>query len=202
MMKISQLDPATLTDEQLTKLLYGYKKDDGKSGDCIFVPGSSRAVEYRVPKAVDLYKQGRARKLLFSGGVSWDETKTPEAVLMKAKALSLGIAAKDILVEDRSLHTKENVLASLLVLDRAIDLHRIKRLLLVTASYHMPRVYLMMRTYMPSWIEYSLCPVDDYTTTAENWHLSPFGRKRVETEARKLISYVQQGIIKEYPLIW
>lgn len=194
-MRLSQIQPNQLTDEQITKLLYHSTSDDEKAGDCIFVPGSSKAVEYKVPKAIQLYRDGRASKLLFSGGVSWDASQKPEAVMMRERALQLGISAKDILTEEQSLHTKENVLASLLVLDRAFDLHHLHHLIIVTSSIHSLRVWLTMRTYMPSWITYSLAPVDDRSTKEENWFVSPHSRKRVEAEVHKLVHYAQIGAI-------
>lgn len=190
-MNISQLDSEKLTESQMTNLLFAGIKDDNKKGDCIFVVGSSMAVQYRLPKAVELYKQGRASKILFSGGVKWDASDLPEALLLKKEAISLGIPEKDILIEDQSLNTLENVLASLLVLDRAFHLYNIKRLLVVTAPYHMRRLYLTLKTYMPNWIEFTLCPANDGMTGKDNWFLSENGRRRVQTESAKIIHYVK-----------
>jgi DUF218 domain len=194
---ISKLDFNHLSDRQIGDLLYKNITDDKGSGDCIFVLGSSKAAEYRLPKALELYRSGRAGKLLFSGGVVWAPSKLCEAELLKEKALALGIPAADILIEDQSLHTKENVLASLLVLDRQFNLHTIKRILVVTASYHIRRAHLTMKTYMPGWIQYSLCPVDDMHTREGNWQLSEAGRLRASREAEKLIYYVKEGIIRD-----
>jgi uncharacterized SAM-binding protein YcdF (DUF218 family) len=193
--KISQLERDKLTDLQMTELLYKNIEDDYEIGDLIFVPGSSKAVEYRLPKAIQLYNEGRAKKLLFSGGVIWEGTNTTEANLLKQKAIEQGVPEKDILVEEISLHTKENVLASLLIMDREYYLHNIKRVLVVTTIFHMRRFHLTLKTYMPNWIEFSLCPVNDSTTKVDNWFIYPYGRKRVELESSKLIKYVQQGII-------
>lgn len=193
--KISQLNPVELTDLQMTELLYKNLVDDHEIGDLIFVPGSNKAVEYRLPKAVQLYNEGRAKKILFSGGVMWEGTNLTEAHLLKQKAIEQGVTEKDILVEDISLHTKENVLASLLILDRAFNLHHIKRILVVTTTYHMRRLYLTLKTYMPDWIEYSCCPVNDQTTKVDNWYKYSYGRQRVENETSKLIKYVKEGII-------
>ncbi|WP_087973418.1 YdcF family protein [Oceanobacillus rekensis] len=196
-MKISQLQTGKLTDVQMTELLYNNLVDDHQKGDCIFVPGSSQAVLYRLPKAVELYKNGRAKKILFSGGVVWDGNVVSEAELLRSKAIEMGIPDEDILVEKVSLHTKENVLASLLVLDRELGLHNINRLIVVTASIHMRRMYLSLKTFMPPWISFSLCVVDDKTTTRENWLHNSYGRKRVEAEANKLINYVKLGYIMD-----
>lgn len=149
---ISQLQPDKLSDSQLTDLLFKNLEDDNEVGDVIFVPGSSKAVIYRLPKAIQLYNEGRAKKILFSGGVIWEGTNFTEAQLLKQRAIELGIPEEDILTEDLSLHTKENVLASLLILDRAFELHNIKRIIVVTTRYHMRRTLLNLKTFMPNWI--------------------------------------------------
>lgn len=194
-MKISELEAEKLNDLQKTALLYHHLEDDQQLGDCIFVPGSSKAVEYRLPKAIELYKAGRADKMLFSGGAIWDGNSLTEAESLAKEAMSHGVPKEDILIENWSLHTKENVLASMFVLDREFDLHHLRRLIIVTATIHMRRMHLVLQTYMPSWIAYSLCTVDDHTTREDNWFHYPYGRERVERETRKLIDYVKQGIV-------
>lgn len=194
-MRISELDENNLTDELMTRLIYSNISDDMKKGECIFVPGSKSAVQYRLPKAIQLYQQGRAKKILFSGGVIWNNSGLCEALLLKSKAIELGIPDNDILVETLSMHTKENVLASLLVLDRDFQLHKIQRLLIVTTFPHMRRMYLNLKTYMPNWIDYSLCPVDNQTSIEDSWFKHPYMRKRVELESKKIIRYVKQGAI-------
>ncbi|MEC5424820.1 YdcF family protein [Virgibacillus sp. C22-A2] len=197
LLNISQLEAVKLTDLQKTELLFKNLTDDNKHGDCIFVPGSSKAVQYRLPKAIQLYKEGRAKKILFSGGVIWDGSELSESQLLRQEAVEQGIPEEDILIENISLHTKENVLASLIVLDRAFYLHNIKRIIAVTAFIHMRRFHLTLQTYMPNWIEYSLCPVNDQTTREDNWFMNPYGRKRVDRESAKLIKYVKQGVITD-----
>lgn len=197
-MKISELNPGHLTREQMTKLIFDGISDDGQNGDCIFVFGSNKSTKYRVPKAVELYMDARAPKILFSGGMIWEgQHNKPEALVMKEKSIELGVPRKDILTERESKHTKENILASLVVLDRAFTLHRMKRLLVVTSAYHMRRAYLTLRTYMPQWIEYSLCPADDLTTKQDNWWLHAGGTKRITTESKKIIEYVKNGAIED-----
>lgn len=113
----------------MTELLYTNLEDDNKNGDVIFVSGSNKAVEYRLLKAILFNNEGRAKKILISGGVIWENTKLSEADLLKEKAIGKGIPEEDILVENISLHTKENVLAYLLILDREFDLYNIIRAL-------------------------------------------------------------------------
>lgn len=194
-MRISELQPEKLTNHQKTALLYHHIEDDMRSGDCIFVPGSSKAVEYRLPKAIQLYNEGRAGKMLFSGGAIWEENSLTEAELLAEESMRQGVPDKDVLIENKSKHSKENVLASMLILDREYDLHLIRRLIIVTAAIHMRRMHLIMQTYMPSWIAFSLCTVEDRNTKEHNWFDNPHGRERVEKETSKLIDYVKRGII-------
>lgn len=145
-MWLSAIDPGALTRQQLTRLLYGTglpdpvsdarrRRPDEHGGDCIFVFGGPHPE--RVTTAVRLYREGCAPAVLFSGGTKWGQRTEPEAMTMRRHALTMGVPAEAILVEIESNHTKENVLASLLVLDRAIGLHRLRRLLVVSAPYHM-----------------------------------------------------------------
>ncbi|MBW3112300.1 YdcF family protein [Bacillus sp. MCCB 382] len=196
-MYISTMSMERLTHEQMGHLLFSNIEDDHKSGDCIFVVGSSKALQYRLPKAVELYKQGRAGKILFSGGVKWNGSEFTEAEELKAEAVSLGVPEQDILTESLSVHTLENVLASLLVLDREFHLHNIQRLLVVTTSYHMRRLHLTLQTYMPEWISFTLCPAEDDNTNVDNWFQSEIGIKRVRNESAKLIRYVSQGALRD-----
>lgn len=84
-----------------------------RTADCIFVLGSHdiRVADY----AIELYQQGYAPYLLFSGGVvqqnaalgvSWDTT---EAEYFARRALAKGVPAEAILIENRSRHTGENL---------------------------------------------------------------------------------------------
>lgn len=196
-MYISQLDVETLTDQHMQHLLFSEIEDDNKKGDCIFVVGSSKAIEYRLPKAVELYQAGRAGKILFSGGVTWQGNKLPEALALKNKAMTLGVPEEDILIEKNSAHTFENVLASLLVLNRAFHLYKIKRLLVVTNAYHMRRLHLTLKTYMPDWIKFTLCPAEDDSTRQDNWFLSEKGRQRIKEESAKVIKYVKLGALRD-----
>ncbi len=64
-----------------------------------------------VDLAVQIYKEGRAPLIIFSGSLSYKATFTPplnEAQAMKAYAADQGIPAKDMLIEDDSKDTLGN----------------------------------------------------------------------------------------------
>lgn len=82
-----------------------------KKADCILVLGS---YDERVAvRAAELFLQGMAPLLIFSGGLgnfardNWHET---EADHFAKIAKDMGVPEKDILIENRSLNTGENIL--------------------------------------------------------------------------------------------
>ncbi|MBN8201230.1 YdcF family protein [Bacillus sp. NTK034] len=194
-MKISEFNPSHLNEDDISKLLYYGIEDNLQNGDLIFVPGSSKAAKYRLPQAIRLYQEGRASKLLFSGGVKWPGDELTEAEMLMKKAIGYGIPSKDLFIENISLHTKENVLASMLVMDRMCGLENISNIIIVTAPFHMRRLHMTLLTYMPKWIHYSLVCSDDGATGKEQWMQDHYGRKRVLNEAGKIIDYVKKGIL-------
>ena len=100
--------------DSLVQILWNYMLvgHSLRPADCIFVLGSHdiRVAEY----AIDLYKQGFAPYLLFSGGVvhqnaalnvMWERT---EADHFARRALSAGIGTDRIVIENRATNTGEN----------------------------------------------------------------------------------------------
>ena len=187
-MKVSEINKTNLTEEFVDKILYEGLEDSGENADCIMVLGNIKASKYRVPVAVEAYKAGRAPKILMCGGAVRDfaEGSMSEAEHMKRKALELGVPEEDILMESHSLYTVENMLCSLLELERAFGLSRMRKVILVTTNYHMRRSYLMARSYFPDWIEILPCPADDTSTRRDNWRSNESGRKRAMEEALKI----------------
>ena len=72
-----------------------------------------------------------------------------------------------------------------------------RRILVVTTSYHMRRLHLSLQTYMPDWIDYTLCTAEDVNTAKDNWFKTGIGRERVKAECAKLINYVQIGALQD-----
>ena len=197
-MRISEIDPDALNIEQLTKLLFGGIRDDGKSGDCIFVFGGK--TPHRVLKAAQLYKHDRAPYILLSGGSGrWDHPK-PEALWMKEHLLALSIPNDRILLECEAANTTENVIGSMMVLQKKFSLHRLKRLLVVSSPYHMRRCALTLKTYMPNWIEYTLCPDHRPYGQSYNWWKAEKERNQVISEAKALVTYVREGILMDWDI--
>jgi vancomycin permeability regulator SanA len=92
--------------------------------------GLSLVLEDRVRTAADLYRAGRVRKLLMTGDNSRLSYNEPEA--MRRRAIALGVPGADIVLDYAGFRTYDS-------LYRAHDIFGVRRALLVTQSYHLPR---------------------------------------------------------------
>lgn len=114
---------------------------------------------------------------------------------MKRYAIEQGVPEEAVVIETISNHTKENVLASILVLDRALGLHKIKRIIAVSDSGHLRRCLLTLKTYMPSWIDFEMVGTDA-ELPLNWWNIRPI-RERADKEVRSLIDYINEGQLKD-----
>lgn len=111
--RLSQIDASYLTDEQIDNIVYSDIEDDKLPSEYALVFGNSMLVNERVNTFVDVYKKGRIKKAIFMGsanGVSnQNNSIIAEAIKMKELALSLGVNEEDILIDDTSNNTFENI---------------------------------------------------------------------------------------------
>jgi len=99
-------------------------------------PGKSTIERARY--AVGLYRQGYAKKIIFSSGYTF---RYNDAENMKLFALSMGVPEEDILLEQKANSTYENVKFSKLILDK----NGWDTVLLVSSPYNMARASLVFR---------------------------------------------------------
>lgn len=144
----------------------------------------------RYEKAVSLYKQGWASKIIFSGGiVDYEYGSFPyEDVL--PHILIQGVPELDIIHEDKSLNTRE----------QAVEVIKIackngwKRLILVATHEHQYRAYLtFLREVIDAKSNLVLynAPVRNLAWFSDN----PWGRRfdRLEQEFERIDKYSQSG---------
>jgi len=196
-MWVSEIDKDHLTDEIIGRVLFKGIEDTGENADCIIVLGSNKALLYKVPVAVKAYHDGRASKILLSGGIvnGWDKGHAED---MRDKAIELGVKAEEIIIEGESQNTVENMLCSLLALQRTFWLNRVNKVLLVTTTYHMRRSLAIARYLFPDHIKVIPCPADDNNTKRENWMDSGEGRERATSEVFKIINCVNYGLFPDF----
>ena len=123
-----------------------------------------------------------------------------EAERMYEKILELGVPETSLIMENTSQNTIENILCSLLELQRSMWLNKVKSVLLVTTSYHMCRSLHLARYLFPSHISVYPCPADDTTTKRENWMNTTKGTDRAKAEALKIVSWVNNGVFPDFEI--
>ena len=190
-MKLSEIEINKLSREQITKVLFGEEKDNESRGDCVFTYGG-KGIE-RVAKAVELYRQQRAKYILFTGGLKYGKYAYPEATMMRDNALKMNIPEKAILTEEISNNTKENAIASLFVLENKFGIHLLRNLLVVSIPWHYRRGMLCLRTYYPKWINYTWCPANYEEHQPDNWWMYSKSYEYVMKEIANLIKFVREG---------
>lgn len=99
--------------------------------------GEPSAVLYdRVATAADLYHRGKVDKLLMSGDNSVPEYN--EVAAMQRTAITLGVAARDIVLDYAGFRTYDSCY-------RARDVFGLRAMTLVTNGYHLPRALYICR---------------------------------------------------------
>jgi len=112
--------------------------------------------------AIKLYDEGYAPLIIFSGAAQ-DPNSVSNAAAMRKIALSAGVPASAILVEEDSADTYENAQNSA----RIINDNSIKSILLVTSPYHQRRASIEFKRALGNGIK-----VINYSTSDENWRRS------------------------------
>lgn len=91
----------------------------------------------RTNHAVNLYKQGWAPLIIFSGAAQ-DKTGPSNALAMRKIATDAGVPADSILIEEYAETTKQNAIKT----NELLEAHGIRSVILVTSAYHQRRASL------------------------------------------------------------
>jgi uncharacterized SAM-binding protein YcdF (DUF218 family) len=92
----------------------------------------------RINHAIELYRSGKVRKVIFTGGQG-NRNEQTEAAAARAYAMRNGVPENDILIEETSHTTYENVVNA----KQLADAHGLKKVLLVSDPMHMKRAVAM-----------------------------------------------------------
>ena len=120
--------------------------------------------------------------------------RCPEAKPMAEVARAQGVSDSDLLVEDRSSNTFDNVRFSLQLLDGEGLLAELRTILLISAEWHMRRVLLTMKAYFPASVRLVCCPTLE-GCHRDNWFLSDACRSEVLGELSLLEAFRETGAI-------
>jgi len=107
-------------------------------GAAVWSSGVSPVFRERINHGIDLYQKGKVRKLIFTGGQG-NPGEPTESSAARDYALQSGVPAQDILIEEKSHTTYENIQYA----KQVADAHGIKKVLIVSDPLHMKRAVLM-----------------------------------------------------------
>lgn len=201
-MKLSKINDQNLNDKDIATIVYSNIKDNGKASKYGLVFGNSMLIKERVAKAVELYNNKRIQKVIFMGGINGVSNQNnsiiPEADKMKEIAIEAGISENDIILDNTSNNTFENIDNAMSLLKNEID--TIKNITVITSEFHLKRCYAIIKKKYPN-INITLVAAKDGFSDSDNWFLSDSswnsGRSLATYETHLLIKYARENKIED-----
>ena len=142
----------------------------------------------RTNRAIELYKQGWAKKIIFSGAAA-DKSGPSNAQAMKLQAVQQSIPVDDILMDEYSKNTTENAANT----SKIFQSKNINSVLLVTSGYHQRRASLEFKRNAPHVKVYN-APVLSDRNWGMFWWVNPYNWYLAGTESLKIfLFYVAVG---------
>ena len=159
-------------------------------------------IKGRVSTSVDVYKSGIIKKIIFAGGANGvsnqDNSTIPEAIKMKELAMSLGVNKDDILIDDTSNNSFENVENAMKLLPDNIN-----HISIITSEFHLKRCYAILKKNYPN-MSVTMISSKDGFSDRDNWFLSDnswnSGRSLATYEANLLIRYAKENKIYDFDI--
>ena len=159
-MKVSKLTEEKvngLTPKDKWELVCNGADDSGDTAEFALLLGTKPEIaRERAEAAAELYRSGRVKYIIPSGGVEWETEngeKLSEACYMAYILAENGVPDKAILLENEAKTTKENMIFGALLINRRTKFYGDKKVIIVTSDYHMKRSLLLARTFMPSFVK-------------------------------------------------
>lgn len=149
-----------------------------------------------IKKVYELYQENFVNKILVSGGIN-RITGENEAKIMSKKLIDLGVNVKDIILEDQSSNSLENVLFSKRIIEKQIGFENIKKIIAVVKNYHSRRALMTLKKHFPKNLELIPVVYEIYGFTKDNWFEYEKGREKVISERDKILKYLSKGDIAE-----
>ena len=182
-----------MTDEEITELLFVRQEPVRAELAMVFAADCEEDMARRTRRGVALYRQGYVPRLLLTGGGVLARVR-PEAKRLAEIARELGVPDVDLLVEDRSSNTFQNVQCSRALLEEHGLLDKLGTVLLVSSEWHMRRVLLTMKRFFPARLRLICCPTTE-GCSRHSWAKSPSCRQAVLRELVLLEMFRETGAI-------
>lgn len=173
---------------------YIFLKPNPQKADLALVFGTRHSEA--INKVFELYHDGLVPKILVSGGIN-RVTEENEAKEMSDKLIKLGVKRDDIILENKSTNSLENVLFSKQVIDERIGFNKIKKIIAVVKHYHSRRALMTLKKHFPKTVELIPVSCEVYGFTIDNWFDNETGKEKVLSEWNKIPKYLAKGDIEE-----
>ena len=218
-----------LTKEEIDKILFDGLEDTNAICEYGILLGISRKIEAiaRAQTAAKLYKEGRIRKILITGGKngisSSSKNQTPmdinqdnitiselfeddysEGYRMKLlmteyanNILHINIPEEDIILDEESNNTIENMQYA----KKTFKIKEGENIIIITSGYHMRRAIGTAMKYLSNKIHY--CPVIAKTGFFEkdNYYKTKLGMQLASFDANRCIEQASNGLIEDMDII-
>lgn len=142
----------------------------------------------RTNTAIDLYKNGWAKTIVFSGAAQ-DKTGPSNASVMKNIAIKSGVAESNIFIDEYSATTKQNADNC----DAIFKKEDIKSIILVTSGYHQRRASLEFNRHATG-VKIINHPTRNDKDWNWAWFINPRGWWLATNEVAKTFVFYIEGI--------
>ena len=114
----------------------------------------------RARAAAKLYREGRVKYVVPSGGVEWDTDgeMLSEALYMKRILMEEGVPEEAIILENEATTTRENLIYGTLQINRKTKFYGMKKVMIVSSVNHMRRSLALAKSFLPSFVEITYSP--------------------------------------------
>jgi len=134
----------------------------------------------RAEKGIELYKQGLAKNIIFSGDAYGDGPSNASA--MREQAIQAGVPASQIFTDTDSQNTYQNAINS----KKLLENNNSEKIILVTSPYHQRRTRDTFAQVLGSKYSIENVSSDDDRWSKSSWWGTRFGRNISISELQKL----------------
>lgn len=145
----------------------------------------------RTAQAIQLFKNGWAEKLVFSGA-ALDKSGPSNALAMKRQAMNESVPESAILIEESSMNTKQNAELS----RQLFEDNDIRSVILVTSAYHQRRAGLEFGKMADNTIRIVNHPVESDNQWSPWWWTTPRGWWLATSEFFKILVFYAGGYVR------
>jgi hypothetical protein len=197
------LFPTELLTEKdhITQIVFGeyiYKDDF----DAILVFGNTKIQAYQ--KTYEIFQRNNKAEIFITGGnkvetkkhFSWNNGEANEADVIKNKLIEKGISENQLIIENMSKNSLENVL----FIRDSLYVNKVSKLCLITTNYALGRQLRTLKKHMEHIIYYCApynisLEIDEPEMTKENWFVNERWQSKVWGEYLRNYYYGIKGDI-------